>query len=130
MFKGKMTQSFVHIGITVPNFPNFFILLGPNTVTAHTSVIFMAECQVQYIMKCLKQMLKHNIKAVEVRQDKTQNYREEMDEMSSKLNIQGSCKGWYKNKDGINFILWPSHLLHYWWITLKVKLLENYWVTM
>ncbi len=33
-------------GITVPNFPNFFILLGPNTVLAHNSVVFMIECQV------------------------------------------------------------------------------------
>ena len=41
-------------GITVPNFPNFFILLGPNTVLAHNSVLFMIECQVDYIMDCLK----------------------------------------------------------------------------
>ena len=41
-------------GITVPNFPNFFILLGPNTVLAHNSVLFMIECQVDYIMECFK----------------------------------------------------------------------------
>ena len=41
-------------GITVPNFPNFFILLGPNTVLAHNSVLFMIECQVDYILSCLK----------------------------------------------------------------------------
>ena len=41
-------------GITVPKFPNFFILLGPNTVLAHNSVLFMIECQVDYIMDCLK----------------------------------------------------------------------------
>ena len=40
-------------GITVPNFPNFFILLGPNTVLAHNSVLFMIECQVDYILNCL-----------------------------------------------------------------------------
>ena len=28
-------------GITVPNFPNFFILLGPNTVLAHRFVLFI-----------------------------------------------------------------------------------------
>ena len=41
-------------GITVPNFPNFFILLGPNTVLAHNSVLFMIECQVDYILNCLR----------------------------------------------------------------------------
>ena len=118
-------------GLTVPNFPNFFILLGPNTVTAHTSVVFMAECQVNYIMNCLKQMLKHDIKAIEVKSKPTQKFRQEMDELSSTLNIQASsCQGWYKNKDGINFILWPSNLVHYWWITRKAELLENYWLTL
>ena len=41
-------------GITVPNFPNLFILLGPNTVLAHNSVLWMIECQVDYILNCLK----------------------------------------------------------------------------
>ena len=35
-----------HKGVTVPGFPNFYILLGPNTVLTHNSVIFMIECQV------------------------------------------------------------------------------------
>ena len=46
-------------GITVPNFPNFFILLGPNTVLAHNSVLFMIECQVDYIICCLKVIFIH-----------------------------------------------------------------------
>ena len=91
----------------------------------------MAECQVNYIMNCLNQMLKHDIKAIEVKSKPTQKFRQEMDELSSTLNIQASsCQGWYKNKDGINFILWPSNLVHYWWITRKAELLENYWLTL
>ena len=37
-------------GITVPNFPNFFILLGPNTVLAHNTVVYMIECQVRTLL--------------------------------------------------------------------------------
>ena len=44
-------------GISVPNFPNFFILLGPNTVLAHNSVLFMIECQTDYIVDCMKVQL-------------------------------------------------------------------------
>lgn len=113
-------------GLTVPNFPNFFFLMGPNTVTAHTSVVFMAECQVNYVMNCLHQMLEHDIPAIEVKKKSAEKFRQEMDRLSSTLNIQASCQGWYKNKDGINFILWPSNLVHYWWITRKAELLENY----
>ena len=39
------------------NSMNMFILMGPNTVLAHNSVIFMLECQVDYIMNAIKQMM-------------------------------------------------------------------------
>ena len=40
------SQPCAYLGITVPNFPNFFYVLGPNTVLAHSSLIYMIECQV------------------------------------------------------------------------------------
>ena len=40
-------QPCAYLGITVPNFPNFFYVLGPNTVLAHSSLIYMIECQVK-----------------------------------------------------------------------------------
>ena len=36
-------QPCAYLGITVPN---FFYVLGPNTVLAHSSLIYMIECQV------------------------------------------------------------------------------------
>ncbi len=39
--------------ITVTGYPNFFILLGPNTGLGHNSIIFMIEAQVRYVMHCL-----------------------------------------------------------------------------
>ena len=36
-----------HLGITVPKFPNLFLLYGPNTNLGHSSIIFHTECQVQ-----------------------------------------------------------------------------------
>ena len=47
-----------HLGITVPSFPNYFILLGPNTVLAHNSVLFMIEWQANYVTDCILQMAK------------------------------------------------------------------------
>jgi cation diffusion facilitator CzcD-associated flavoprotein CzcO len=40
-------QPCAYLGITVPGFPNFFLVLGPNTVLAHSSLIYMIECQVR-----------------------------------------------------------------------------------
>ena len=93
-----------------------------------STVIFMIECQVDYIMNCLKQMFEYNISSIEVKIDKAQKFRNQMDLWSLTRNITGVCQGWYKNKDGINFILWPSNLFHYWWITKKANLLKDYWI--
>ena len=41
-------------GVTVAGFPNFFMLLGPNTGLGHTSVVFMIESQVQHVLSCLR----------------------------------------------------------------------------
>ena len=54
-------------GITVPGFPNFFLLLGPNTAVGHNSVVFMIESQVQHVMSCLRLLAKDKAETVEVR---------------------------------------------------------------
>ena len=53
----------------------------------------MIECQADYIMSCLKQMLDFKIKSIEVKEEKTQNFRREMDIQSLTRNFTGSCKG-------------------------------------
>ena len=45
-----------HLGSTVPGFPNLFILLGPNTGLGHSSMVYMIESQIAYVMDALKAM--------------------------------------------------------------------------
>ena len=118
-----------YLGITVPSFPNFFFMLGPNTVLAHSSVTFMMECAADYIVDCLKQCVRSRISSLEVRKDVTDAFRKEMNQLTAGRTFSGACRSWYKNKDGINFILWPSNLYHYWWITQKAKLLRDFKIT-
>ena len=39
------------------------------------------------------------------------------------------CRSWYKNSQGINFILWPVNLLQYWWMTRVPDLLNDFKLT-
>jgi cation diffusion facilitator CzcD-associated flavoprotein CzcO len=48
-----------YYGMAVSGYPNFFILLGPNTGLGHNSIIFMIEAQVRYVMHCLDWLLDH-----------------------------------------------------------------------
>ena len=45
-----------HLGTTMPGFPNLFLLLGPNTGLGHTSMVYMIESQVAYVMDALRDM--------------------------------------------------------------------------
>ncbi|KAL4803222.1 hypothetical protein BDV18DRAFT_44806 [Aspergillus unguis] len=46
-----------YYGTCVSDFPNMFILFGPNTATGHTSVIFSVECQIEFTLKVLDPIL-------------------------------------------------------------------------
>ena len=119
-----------YLGISIPNFPNFFFVLGPNTILAHSSLVFMAECQTNYILDILKKVIKSEIDSLEVQKDVTKSFELEMERLTSKMNFSGGCRSWYRRKkDNKNIILWPSNLYHYWWITRKSYILRDYNIT-
>src|SRR5262249_10604144 len=57
------------LGVTVSGFPNFFMLLGPNTGLGHNSVVLMSEAQIGYVMDCLRLMRRRGLNVMEVRPD-------------------------------------------------------------
>ena len=109
-----------YLGILVPEFPNFFFLLGPNSGLGHTSVLLMMEWQVNYIGKLLKRMGRHGLNRVEVRPEVAEAYQEEMwNRLGESIWEQGQCRSWYQDEKGKAFALWPGHTFEYWWRTLK-----------
>jgi 4-hydroxyacetophenone monooxygenase len=69
-----------YLGLSIPDFPNFFCLYGPNLQPGHGgSFMFLAEMQVRYIMDVLRQMLTGGLGAVECRQDVHDAYNEGID---------------------------------------------------
>ena len=47
VWKGSMQA---YKGTTVAGFPNLFFLVGPNTGLGHTSIVFMIESQIDYVL--------------------------------------------------------------------------------
>ena len=43
-----------HLGLTVPGFPNMFLVYGPNTNTGNTSVVYFHEAQARYIVQAVR----------------------------------------------------------------------------
>jgi 4-hydroxyacetophenone monooxygenase len=108
-----------YLGMTVPGFPNFFILMGPNTGLAHGgNAIFMVECQMRHVMACLTEMARTHTHAVEVRPDVSDRYNQTVDDLHAGLIwSHPGVDNWYKNKQGRVFALSPWRLVEYWRLT-------------
>jgi 4-hydroxyacetophenone monooxygenase len=105
-----------YLGITVPNFPNFFCLYGPNTnVVVNGSIIFFSECEVHYVLGCLKLLLEGGKHQLECRQDIHDAYNTYVDQGNSQM-AWGVSKvsSWYKNRYGRVAQNWPFSLIEFW----------------
>jgi cation diffusion facilitator CzcD-associated flavoprotein CzcO len=98
-----------YLGSTVAGFPNLFFLWGPNTNTAHTSVVFMAESQLRYVIDALKTMRRQGSAAVEVRPEAQDAWNADVQERLRKTVWNtGGCASWYLDRNGDNPIMWPG----------------------
>ena len=110
-----------YYGISTKGFPNLFQLLGPNTILAHNSVVFMIEAQVDYILQMMKLVSKSKSNAIVVK-DETQNqYNDYVQHMLEGTVWQSGCVSWYQQNGGKNFALWPTYTWKYWLATRKVN---------
>jgi len=91
-----------YLGITVPEFPNLFMLYGPNTNGGHGgSALFHSECQIRYVMQALREMLERGDDVLEVRKDPFEEYNRKVDERHAQLVwTHPGVKNWYRNKSG------------------------------
>jgi cation diffusion facilitator CzcD-associated flavoprotein CzcO len=102
-------------GITVPGFPNFFLLLGPNTGLGHTSVVFMIETQVQHVLSCLRLLSGERASTIEARAAATRKYNDALQRrLRRAVWNAGGCRSWYLDDAGINRAIWPGFSFEYW----------------
>jgi 4-hydroxyacetophenone monooxygenase len=113
-----------YLGITVPKFPNLFLLYGPGTNLAHAgSIIFHSECQVRYVLGCLRELLVRDVRALECRHEVNLAFNQRLDEALSKLVLSyGGERSWYKNSKGRVTATSPWRLVDYWTWTRKPDL--------
>lgn len=92
--------------IALPGFPNFFMMVGPNSPIGNFSVIMISEMQFDYIMQLIAHTAEIDKKAVEPTADATQAFNQAVkDAMQGTVWVTG-CQSWYLDKNG-NPTLWP-----------------------
>jgi cation diffusion facilitator CzcD-associated flavoprotein CzcO len=98
-----------YLGSTIPGFPNFFMIEGPNTGLGHSSMIYMIESQVAYIVSALQALSALPAKgAFDVRTDIEQSYNNWLQEKLKTTVWATGCKSWYLTADGRNTTVWPG----------------------
>lgn len=99
-----------HVGTTITGFPSFFLIMGPNTGTGHTSVIGLIESQIDHVLGALAH-LDHakNVAAVEPKAEALAQFVRSVDDaMRGTVWTAGSCSSWYLDETGRNSSLWPK----------------------
>ena len=124
--------------MTVAQFPNLFMLYGPYTNLGHTSVLFIGECQCNYVVQCVSRMIEDEIKSMEVKQqamddwmrwveqgvaDSVFAWQEEDGDGDGDGDGREKERGetWYKSRSGKVVNNWPFSASNYWWSTLTVN---------
>ncbi len=98
-----------YLGTVIKNFPNLFMIVGPNTGLGHSSMIYMMEAQVDYAMKALDYLDKHKLYSIEVKSTVQDIYNAELQQkLTGTVWNKGGCSSWYKLPNGKNTTLWPG----------------------
>jgi cation diffusion facilitator CzcD-associated flavoprotein CzcO len=98
-----------YLGTSLPGFPNFFVVTGPNTGIGHTSAIFVIEAQMEYIRRAIQAVQKQGAKAIEVKPQAEADYTTMIHrEMKQTVWQSGGCTSWYKSKSGHVIAMFPG----------------------
>ena len=98
-----------YLGTSMPNFPNFFIVTGPNTGIGHTSALFVIESQMKYIMNCIKKLHEKSACSIQPTPEAEEGYTAMVhSEMEKTVWYKGRCNSWYKNEHGKVIAMFPG----------------------
>lgn len=111
-----------YVGITVPGYPNLFMMAGPNTsVVVNGSAIFSMECAISYTLSGIRQLLETGHAALDCRTEPFERYNEWIDagNLKKAWGAAGTTS-WYKNSSGRASQTWPYTLKIYWDLTREL----------
>jgi 4-hydroxyacetophenone monooxygenase len=114
-----------YLGVSVPGFPNFFMLGGPNSFPGSGSFMYFMEVQMRYIRKLLTQMLARGITAVDATEQVNDTYNELVDSTHARtVWTHPGMQTYYRNSRGRVVFVMPFLNVEYWNMTKDVDLAD------
>jgi cation diffusion facilitator CzcD-associated flavoprotein CzcO len=96
------------LGMLVPEFPNLFLLNGPNTGLGHNSMIVMIEGQARWAARAIRLLRERGLGSVEVRPEAEAAHHRWIARRAGRAVWATGCRSWYLDAQGRNTTLWPA----------------------
>lgn len=100
-----------YLGITVPDFPNLFLVYGPNTNLGGSSIIGMLEAQAGHIVQAVTAASSAGGR-IEVRREVAERFDAEVQERLGH-SVWSGCASWYREPGGRISTNWPGRVAEY-----------------
>jgi cation diffusion facilitator CzcD-associated flavoprotein CzcO len=96
-----------YLGMSVPSFPNMFLLYGPNTNGGTGSVIYVIEAALTHVIAALGELERTNAQRIEVRRPTAEAFGRELRDALAQTVWHSGCTNWYVDENGNDPNQWP-----------------------
>jgi cation diffusion facilitator CzcD-associated flavoprotein CzcO/acetyl esterase/lipase len=103
-----------YLGLSMPGFPNFFMLYGPNTNLGHNSIVYMIESQIAHVMRCLARLQRSGAQTLEVDAYRHERFKRHIHQRLAHT-VWNGCQSWYVDAQGHSSTNWPGFTFTYRW---------------
>ncbi|HEY1996336.1 NAD(P)/FAD-dependent oxidoreductase [Paraburkholderia sp.] len=110
-----------YLGTSIANFPNFFMMAGPNTGLGHNSMIYMIESQMQYIADCLRELRRRGARTMNLRADVQQAFNARLQHDMQRTVWTSGCHSYYQTRSGKVTAIWPGFTFSFRKLTRRVR---------
>jgi len=95
-----------YLGLSVPAFPNMFLLYGPNTNGGTGSVVFIVEAGMTHVLAALAELKRTGTRTIEVRREIADDFHREVKQALPDT-VWTGCGNWYLDESGHSPNQWP-----------------------
>jgi cation diffusion facilitator CzcD-associated flavoprotein CzcO len=103
-----------YLGTLLTNFPNLFMLLGPNTGLGHNSMVFMIESQIEFALRCVSALERRGAKSLQISSQAQRAFNQALQPRLLRSVWASGCQSWYLDRKGQNRTLWPGFTFEFW----------------
>jgi cation diffusion facilitator CzcD-associated flavoprotein CzcO len=115
------------LGMSVPDFPNMFLVYGPNTNLGSGSIVHMLESQADHIVDAVDVISRGPSRTIELKASAFRRYQGDVARRQQRTVWQG-CRSWYHDDSGRDTHNWPWLMSTYRWRARRVRP-ADYWIT-